>query len=95
MAAAESMRAAQGNDLAVVKTHAPKDGAEMRLLFRAVGKTAVRSAHGDVAISSAGPPGNDRSLHFLYGADAGEGPEVGVGYPGELLCQNCQLLYYI
>ena len=52
------------------------------MIFGAVGEAAVGRAHGDVAVVAAGTPGDGRALHFLDGADAGEGPEVGVGYPG-------------
>ena len=54
----------------------------MRLVFGAVGEAAVGRAHGYVAVGAAGAPGDGGALHFLDRADAGEGPEVGVGYPG-------------
>ena len=85
MAAAEGVGAGQGDDFAVIEAHAVEDGAEVRLVFGAVGEAAVGRAHGDVAVGAAGAPGDDGALHFLDGADAGEGPEVGVGYPGEFL----------
>ena len=53
-----------------------------------VGEAAVRRAEGDVAVGAARAPGDGGALHFLYGGDAGEGPEVGVGYPGELFCEE-------
>lgn len=83
MAASQGMCAAQCNNLTVVETHAPEDGTEVRLFLGAVGKTTVGCAHTDVPIRPAGPPGDNGALHFLDGADAGEGPEVGVGYPWE------------
>lgn len=86
VAATQSMCPAQGYDLTVVEAHAAEDGAQVGLLFRSVGETAVGRAHADVSVSAARAPGNDGALHFLDGADAGEGPEVGVAYPWELLC---------
>ena len=85
MTAAEGVGAGQGDDFPVVETHAVEDGAEVRLVFGAVGEAAVGRAHGDVAVGAAGAPGDDGALHFLDGADAGEGPEVRVAYPGEFL----------
>ena len=83
VAAAQGVRARQGDDLAVVEAHAVEDGAEVRLVFGAVREAAVGRAHGYVAVLTAGSPGDDGALHFLDGADAGEGPEVGVAYPRE------------
>ena len=85
MAAAEGVGAGQGDDFAVVEAHAVEDGAEVRLVFGAVREAAVGRAHGDVAVGAAGAPGDDGALHFLDCADASEGPEVRVGYPGEFL----------
>ena len=85
MAAAERVRAGQGDDLAVVEAHAVEDGAQVGLVFGAVGEAAVGRAHGYVTVGAAGAPGDGGALHFLDGADAGEGPEVGVGYPGVFL----------
>ena len=82
VAAAEGVGAGQGDDLPVVEAHAVEDGAEVRLLLGAVGEAAVGRAHGDVAVGAAGAPGDGGALHLLDGADAGEGPEVRVGYPG-------------
>ncbi len=82
MAAAERVRARQGDDFPVVEPHAAEDGAQVRLVLGAVGEAAVGRAHGDVAVGPAGAPGDDGALHFLDGADAGEGPEVRVCYPG-------------
>ena len=82
VAAAEGVGAGQGDDLAVVETHAVEDGAQVRLLLGTVGEAAVGRAHGDVAVGAAGAPGDGGALHLLDGADAGEGPEVRVGYPG-------------
>ena len=81
MAAAEGVGAGQGDDLAVIETHAVENGAQVRLVFGAVREAAVGRAHGDVAVVAAGAPGDGGALHFLDGANAGEGPEVGVGYP--------------
>ena len=58
----------------------------MGLLFGAVGEAAVGGAEGDITVGAAGAPGDGGALHFLDGGDTGEGPEVGVGYPGELFC---------
>ena len=85
MAAAEGVRAGQGDDFPVVETHAVEDGAQVRLVFGAVGEASVGCAHGYVAVVAAGAPGDGGTLHFLDGADAREGPEVRVGYPGEFL----------
>ena len=82
VAAAEGVGAGQGDDFAVVEAHAVEDGAEVGLLFGAVGEPAVGRAHGDVPVGAAGAPGDGGALHFLDGADSGEGPEVRVGYPG-------------
>ena len=82
VAAAEGVGAGQGDDLAVVEPHAVENGAQVRLFFRAVREAAVGRAHGDVAVGAAGAPWDGGTLHFLDGADAGKGPEVGVGYPG-------------
>ncbi len=57
----------------------------MLLFFGAVGESAVGGAHADVAVLAAGAPGDGGTLHFLDGADAAEGPEVGVGDPGEFV----------
>ena len=81
VAAAEGVGAGQGDDLPVVEAHAVEDGAEVGLLFGAVGEPAVGRAHGYVSVGAAGAPGDGGALHFLDGADAGEGPEVRVGYP--------------
>ena len=86
VAAAERVGAAQSDNLAVVEAHAAEDGAEVFLLLGAVGKAAIRGAHADVAVLATGAPGDGGPLHFLNGADAGEGPKVGVGDPGEFLC---------
>lgn len=86
MAAAEGVGAGQGDDLLVVEAHTVEDGAEVVLAFGAVGEAAVGRAVGDVSVGAAGAPGDDGALHFLDGADASEGPEVGVGYPGVFLC---------
>ena len=56
------------------------------MVFGAVGEAAVGRAEGDVPVGAAGAPGDGGALHFLDGGDAGERPEVGVGYPGELFC---------
>lgn len=85
MAPPQRMSAAQSHNLPVVETHPPENGAEMRLVFRAVGKAAVGRAQAGVTIRPAGPPGDGGALHLLDRADAGEGPEVRVGDPGELL----------
>lgn len=82
VAAAEGVGAGQGDDFAVVESHAVEDGAEVGLLFGAVGEPAVGRAHGYVPVGAAGAPGDGGALHLLDGADAGEGPEVRVGYPG-------------
>ena len=82
VAAAEGVGAGQGDDLPVVEAHAVEDGAEVGLLFGPVGEAAVGRAHGYVPGGAAGAPGDGGALHFLDGADAGEGPEVRVGYPG-------------
>ncbi len=58
----------------------------MGLVFGAVGEAAVWGAEGDVAVGAAGAPGDCGTLHFLDGGYAGEGPEVGVGYPGVFFC---------
>ena len=81
VAAAEGVRAGEGDDFAVVEAHAVEDGAQVGLLFGAVGEAAVGRAHGYVPVGAAGAPGDGGALHFLDGADAGEGPEVRVGYP--------------
>ena len=86
MAAPQGVSAGEGDYFSIVETHAAEDGAEVGLLFGAVGEAAVGGAEGDVAVGAAGAPGNGGTLHFLDGGDAGEGPEVGVGYPGELFC---------
>ncbi len=83
MAAAEGVGAGEGDDLAVVEAHAVEDGAEVGLVFGAVGEAPVRRAEADVPVRAAGAPGDLGALHFLDGADAAEGPEVRVGYPGE------------
>ncbi len=82
MAATERVRSGQGDDFAVIEAHAAEDGAEVGLVFGTVGQAAVGCAHGYVAVCAARAPGDGGALHFLDGADAGEGPEVGVGYPG-------------
>ena len=82
VAAAEGVRAGQGDDLPVVEAHAVEDGSQVGLLFGAVREPPVGRAHGYVPVRAAGAPGDGGALHFLDGADAGEGPEVRVGYPG-------------
>ena len=86
MAPPQGVSTRQGDDFPVVETHAAEDGAEVGLCFGAVGEAAVGGAEGNVAVGAAGAPGDGGTLHFLDGGDAGEGPEVGVGYPGELFC---------
>lgn len=85
MAAAQGVRAGERDDFPVVEAHAAEDGAEVGLVFSAVGKAAVGRAHTYVAVGAAGAPGDEGALHFLDGGYAGEGPEIGVGYPGEFL----------
>ena len=63
--------------------------------FGAVGEAAIGGAEGDVAVGAAGAPGDGGTLHFLDGGDAAEGPEVGVGYPGELLCGKRMISYCV
>lgn len=82
MAAAKGVSAGQGDYFPVVEAHSREDGAQVRLVFGAVGEPSVGRAHGYVAVGAAGPPGDGGALHFLDGAYPGEGPEVGVGYPG-------------
>lgn len=83
MAASEGVGTAQGDDFSVIETHASKNGAQVLLLFGTIGKSAIGSAHGDVAILAARAPGDGGTLHFLDGADATEGPEIGIGDPRE------------
>ena len=59
MAAAESMGTTEGNDLTVVEAHAVEDGAEVRLLFCAVGEAAVRGTEGHVAVGTTRAPRDD------------------------------------
>jgi len=49
-----------------------------------VWQSSVWCAVGGEAVLSSGSPANLGSLHFLDGADTGEGPEVGVGEAWEL-----------
>lgn len=84
VAAAESVSAGQGNNLAVVKAHAVEDGPQVAGTLGGVGKTAVGGAERHVAVGAARAPGNDGTLHLLEGADTGENPEVRVGDPREL-----------
>lgn len=63
MAAAESVGAAEGNDLAVIKAHAAKDRAEVRLLFSTIRQTAIGGAHADIAIGTAGAPRDNGALN--------------------------------
>ena len=81
MAATQSVGPGQGDDFAVVEAHAAEDGAEMSLIFGAVWEATVGCTHGDVAVCAAWAPWDGWPLHFLDCADAGEGPEVGVGDP--------------
>ena len=85
MAASQGVGTAQSDNLAVIETHTPEDGAQVVAAFGAVGQAPVGGAHADVAVGAAGAPGDGGALHFLDGGYAGEGPEVGVGYPGVLL----------
>ena len=82
VAATEGVGAREGDDFPVVESHAVEDGAQVRLVFGAVGEATVGRAHGYVVVGAAGAPRDGGALHFLDGADAGEGPEVGVGDPG-------------
>lgn len=84
MTSPQSMRPAQSHNLAIIKSHASKNGSEMALFFGGIRQAAVRRAHGDVAILAARSPWDVRTLHFLDRTSAGEGPEVGIGDPGEL-----------
>jgi len=84
VATAKRVGTAKGDNLAVIEAHAAEDGAEVLLFFGAVRKAAIGCAHADIAVLAAGAPRDDRALHFLDGADAGEGPKVRVGDPGEL-----------
>ena len=86
MAASQGVGARQRDDFSVVETHAAEDGAQVGLFFGSVWEAAVWGAEGNVAVGAAGAPGDGGALHFLDGGYAGEGPEVGVGYPGEFFC---------
>ncbi len=72
MAAAEGVGAAEGDDLAVVEAHAAEDGAEVGLLFGAVGEAAVGGAHADVAVGAAGSPGDYGACGPFVSGDRGE-----------------------
>ena len=78
------MSSAEGYDFAVVEAHAAEDGAEVRLLFGAIGESTIRRAGADITVGAAWAPGYGGTLHFLDCGHAGEGPEVGVGYPREI-----------
>lgn len=92
VAAAKSVGTGESDNLLVVEAHAVEDGAQVLLLLGAVGKTTVGSAVRDVTVVAARSPGNLGALHLLDGGDTCQGPEIGVGDPGELLCNGCQLL---
>lgn len=55
----------------------------MAAVFACVGQAAVGRAEAEVAIGAARAVWDLGPLHLLDGADAGEDPEVRVGYPGE------------
>lgn len=72
VAAAEGVGAAEGDDLAVVEAHAAEDGAQVGLLFGAVGEAAVGGAHADVAVGAAGSPGDYGAFGLFVSGDRGE-----------------------
>ena len=90
VAAAEGVSTRKSDNLAVVETHAVEDGTQVRLLFGAVGKTPIGCARGDITVGTPWAPGDDGALHFLDGCDAGQRPEVRMGYPGELLLDGLE-----
>ena len=90
MAAPERVRARQRHNLAVIETHAPEYSAQMRLVLRPVREAPVGRAKRHRLVQPARAPGDLRALHFLDGCHAGEGPEVGVGDPGELLLDGVE-----
>jgi len=90
VAAAESVSTRESDDLLVVEAHAVEDGAEVLLLLGSVRETTVGSAVRDVAVIAAGSPGDLGALHLLDGSNTSEGPEVGVGDPGELLLDRVE-----
>lgn len=88
---AERVSAAKSDHFAVIEAHAAEDGADVVLALGSIGETSVRSAGGNVTVLAAGSPGDGRSLHFLNGADAGEGPEITVADPREFLYNHISI----
>lgn len=82
--AAQSVSTTQNDNLLVVEAHAVEHVADVAVALGAVGETTIRCAAGDVLVLAAGSPGDGGAAEFLDCGDAGEGPEVGVGDPGEL-----------
>lgn len=85
VASAQGVRAREGDNLLVVETHAVEDVAQMAVLLAGIRQPAVARHEGSVAVGAARSPCDGGTLHLLDGGDAGEGPEVRVGDPGELL----------
>ena len=84
VAPSQGVGTAQRHNLLIREAHAAEDGAEVIGALGTVGQTAVGTAEADVAIGAARSPWDRRSLHFLNGGDAGQGPEIGICDPGEV-----------
>lgn len=86
MAATESVSTGEGNNVLVIETHAVENVPQVAMGLGSIGKTAVRSASGDIAVGATRSVRDNRALHLLDGANTAEDPEIGVGDPGELGC---------
>lgn len=84
MGATKGVSSNQSNDLLVVESHAVEDVTDVRLLLGGVGKTSVRGASSNVLVLAARSPRDGRATKLLDGAGTSQGPQVGVGDPGEL-----------
>jgi len=90
VAATESVRARERDNLLVVETHAVEDTAEVVVALGTVGQTTVRRAVAHIAIRAARTPLDVWTTHLLDGACSGEGPKVGVRDPRELLLDRLE-----
>jgi hypothetical protein len=86
VASAESVSAAEGDNLLVIETHTAEDISQVLVSLGSIWQASIGCAARNVLICSSRSVWDDWTLHFLYSYDAGEDPEVGVGDPWELLC---------
>ncbi len=88
VASSESVSPAQSNNFLVIKSHTSEDVAQMLAALGSVWQTSVGCAGCHILVQSTRSVWNDRALHLLDGDDSTENPEIGVGDPRKLLCEQ-------